>query len=348
MRPLSATEAISPAIEHSKALLRPFSLGLWLKLGSVAVFAEMGGQFIAPPIGNFPHHASQTPRIGVLAGGITPLIVGVLVAVAMVGLLIGFGLLYLGSRLQLVLIDLVATRTTVVGDAWYRTAPRTWRWIGVKVACFLIVFAVIATLAVVPIISLIHSLPADNAPPGAGLFGSIALLLVVIFFMVFVLLLATWILRDFMLPSILFEDASLPDSLARAASLIRNEPGPVLFYFFIKFVVAMAAAILAELCLGLVAVLAAIPTAIAAAILWYALHNSSSFGLVWMYAGFALLAVVFLAVVFAAILSIGGATLIFMQACALYFIGGRIPQVGNLLETPPFLPPTLAPPVSPA
>ena len=33
MRPLSATEAISPAIEHTRALLQPFSLKLWLKLG---------------------------------------------------------------------------------------------------------------------------------------------------------------------------------------------------------------------------------------------------------------------------------------------------------------------------
>ena len=45
MTPLSATEAISPAIEHAKALLRPFSLKLWLKLGLVALLAEMGGEF---------------------------------------------------------------------------------------------------------------------------------------------------------------------------------------------------------------------------------------------------------------------------------------------------------------
>ncbi len=40
MTPLSATEAISPAIEHARALLRPFSLKLWLKLGLVALLAS--------------------------------------------------------------------------------------------------------------------------------------------------------------------------------------------------------------------------------------------------------------------------------------------------------------------
>ena len=72
MRLLSATDAINPAIEHAKGLLRPFSLKLWLKIGLVAMLAEMGAQFIFPPVGNpGAHTSSQSSGIGAVAGGIT-------------------------------------------------------------------------------------------------------------------------------------------------------------------------------------------------------------------------------------------------------------------------------------
>jgi hypothetical protein len=348
MRPLSATEAISPAIEHTKTLLRPFSLGLWLKLGLVAIFAEMGGQFIAPPFGNFSHHGSQTSGIGAIAGGITPLLVEILVAAAVVGLLIGLGLLYLGSRLQLVLMDLVATRTTFVRPAWHRTASRTWRWIGGKVVFFLIVFAGVAVLAAGPILYFVRSMPAGNGQLGAAFVGSFILFFLALFFLILLIMLAIWVLRDFVLPFILFEDASFGDALRRASALIRNEPGPVLFYLFMKVVLSMAAGIAAELCIFAVAAVAAIPTGLVAFGLWTALHHSGPFGTVTMYIGFALLGVLFVAALLVAIVCLGGATLIFYQAYALYFIGGRIPQVGILLQPPPpFYPSMPAPPFAP-
>jgi hypothetical protein len=349
MRPLSATETLSPAIEHTKALLRPFSLGLWLKLGLVATFAEMGGQFLAPPMGNFGGHGHNS-GIGAVAGALTPLLVGIIVAAALVGLLIGFALLYLGSRLQLVLMDLVATRTTYVAPAWHRTASRTWRWIGVKVVCFLGLLAAGAAIAAGPIIYFIHSFPAGAQQPGAAFFGGIALLILTIFCVILVFVLATWALRDFVLPFILFEDAPFGDALARAASLIRDEPGPVLFYFFMKFVFSLVAGIGAELCIALVAFVAAIPTGLVAFILWLALHHAGTLGTIFMYVGFGLLGALFLIALLAAIICVGGATLIFYQAYALYFLGGRIPQIGNLLEPPPqpYYPPMPAPPFTPA
>jgi hypothetical protein len=68
-----------------------------------------------------------------------------------------------------------------------------------------------------------------------------------------------------------------------------------------------------------------------------------------MYIGFALLGVLFVAALLVAIVCLGGATLIFYQAYALYFIGGRIPQVGILLQPPPppFYPSMPAPPFVP-
>jgi len=113
MIPLNATEAISPAIEHTKALLQPFSLKLWLKLGLVALLAEAGAQFLVPPVGS-PHTpvGSSSSGIGSVSGGVgftTPQLVALFVAIGVVAFLVGLALFYLSSRMQLVLMDIVAT-----------------------------------------------------------------------------------------------------------------------------------------------------------------------------------------------------------------------------------------------
>ena len=180
MRVLSATEAINPAIEHAKALLKPFSLRLWLKLGFVAFIAEMSGQFTIPPVGNFhsPAHTAfpTSSGIGAVAGGITIL---ALVAIGVIVFLIGLALFYLGSRMQLVLMDLVATRSTLVAPAWHRTSSRTWRWIGLKLVCVLTVIAFLAVILFAPVLYLIRSMPTGNGqPPAPAFVGTFVLLFV--------------------------------------------------------------------------------------------------------------------------------------------------------------------------
>src|SRR5215469_14482311 len=51
MRPLSAADCFTPALERAKAILLPFNWRLWIKLGLVAVLAEIGAQFMFPPTG---------------------------------------------------------------------------------------------------------------------------------------------------------------------------------------------------------------------------------------------------------------------------------------------------------
>ena len=114
MKPLSAIEAFTPALERTKAMLRPFSLQLWLKLGLVAIIAELGMQFLFPPVGNFntPAHP-QSSGIGAVAGRVTPLLITLFVIMGVVAFLIGLALLYFGSRMQLVLMDLVDRKSVV-------------------------------------------------------------------------------------------------------------------------------------------------------------------------------------------------------------------------------------------
>jgi hypothetical protein len=336
MRVLSATDAITPAIEHTKALLRPFSLKLWLKLGFVALFAEMGAQFIVPPIGNPGHPSTQTSGIGVVAGGVTPYLLGLFIVIGIVGVAIGLVLFYLASRLQLVLMDLVATRTTLVAPAWNRTASRTWRWIGLKLAFFLVFIIAMGAILIVPILYFVRNLPSNNnQQPSAAFMGGFFFIFLAIILMVLIMMAAIWFVRDFVLPFILFDDAPIGAALHNASTIVRREPGPVLFYLLMKLVLSLVAGIAAEFCIFLTLLIAAIPLGLIGGILWFLLHQTGPLGTAIMYISFALLGAVGATALVIAILCIGGAILTFYQVYALYFLGGRIPSLGNLLQPPP-------------
>ena len=347
MTPLSATEAISPAIEHAKALLRPFSLKLWLKLGLVALLAEMGGEFTFsfPPIRN--HAPSSTSGIGTVAGGVTSAMVALFVVIGVIGFLLALVLFYLSSRMQLVLMDLVATRTTLVGPVWQRTAPRTWRWIGFKVLTYLAIFVVVGAILVVPLLYLLRSLPHGNAQPAPTFFGTFALIFLLFFMVIFVILLIIWSTRDFVLPFILFEDATVGDAIRRASSMVRREPGKFFFYLFMKFVLSLVVGIAAEFCIVLYVLALCLPLGGIGAALWFLLHHSGPFAMAIMYTSFALLGLVFLVAFFGAVICLSCAILIFYQAYTLYFLGGRIPVIGNLLQPPRPEPPSFSPPLTP-
>jgi hypothetical protein len=341
MMPLSATEAISPAIEHAKALLQPFSLKLWLKLGLVALVAEAGAQLIFPPFGNSAP-ASSSSGIGAVAGGLTSMMVAAFVVIGVIGFLLAFAFFYLSSRMQLVLMDLVATRTTLVAPVWHRTAPRTWRWIGFKVVTYLAIFLIAGAILIMPLLYFLRSLPRGNVKPAVPVFvGTFVLIFLLVFVVFFVILMAIWSTRDFVLPFLLFEDATVGDAVRSAWSLVRREPGSFLFYLFMKFVMSLVAGIVAEFCIALYVLILCVPIGGIAAALWFLLHQSGPFATAIMYTSFALLGLVFLAALFGAILCISCAILIFYQAYTLYFLGGRIPVIGNLLqpqhpEPPPF------------
>ena len=191
-------------------------------------------------------------------------------------------------------------------------------------------------IVVVPLIYLFRSMPASStAQPNPAFWGSFLLIFATIFVAVIVIVFVLWTLRDFVLPFMLFEDAKIGTAVSRTADLFRRETGSVLFYFLMKLAFSMAAGLAAELCILAVLLVVAIPAGLIGGGFWFALHNSGEFGILFMYVSFGLLGLVSLVVFLAAIICIVGAVLIFYQAYALYFLGGRIPRLGDLLEPPP-------------
>ncbi len=159
-----------------------------------------------------------------------------------------------------------------------------------------------------------------------------------------------WLLRDFVLPFILFEDARLGPAIDNAFAIFRNEPGSVLFYLFMKFVLGIIGGIAAELAIAIALFVAAIPFGIVGGILWFALHHVGALGTAIMYISFALLCAIFIAAAIILVLCVAGAVLIFYQTYALYFLGGRYPRLGAILKPEPLYqqppPPDLSAPQS--
>ena len=117
MQPLSATDAIAPAWQHTRRLLLdPRSPRLFFKIAAVAFFAEMmSSTFSFSPIHNTTHSGG-----GGLPTSITAAIIGIIVVCAVVGLVIGVVFFYLSSRLQFTIFHIVLRSDTTVAPIWRR------------------------------------------------------------------------------------------------------------------------------------------------------------------------------------------------------------------------------------
>ncbi len=336
MRPLSSIEAISPAVTRTRTVLfQPFRLGRSWKLAFCAYIALCGSLFI--PFPAFPLLLPRHPSVG-LPFTLLLWIGSILFCAVM------FAFYYLGSRMQFVLFDFVISPSPRIAPLWRRHGARTWRWIGLKLAITLpISMAVLVPLY--PIIKrLITLFPTPQTPPQSPdprlivtFFSFYAVLLVA---MCLLFLIAS-ILSDFILPSLaLEENTSATEALRRLGALCRHEPLTCIGYVAMRVLLAIvgfmlqyAATLIAMLFIGLI--LGAVAVAG-----WFALHTFAPH-LLLVIGGVALY-IVFVICLFYVQLGTFGVLIIFFRAYSLYFLGGRYPLLGDLLD--PQLPPSIAPP----
>jgi hypothetical protein len=339
MRPLSATECVTPAIERTKSLLfRPFHWTAFLKLTAIAFFAEIGSGFSLSSPGQHGHMPGVPPAAQAL-------IVAILLGIFLVAMVIGLVMLYVGSRLQLVTFHFVATRQTTIAPIWRRYGGLTWRWLGLKVLFFLAVILVpLAALAPV-VLSMIKHMPSGGVPPSAIFFSHIALFVCATFLVVIVIGSAYFLLRDLTLPFLALEDLPITVALSRLLSLIAAEPGEIALYILFRFLLGLVAAIGAEVLIALTLIVSLIPFALIGGVLWLVLHNAGTVGIAALVASAIVGGLVLLFWMACVIIGIVGTMFVFTQAYALYFLGGRYPLLGNVLEPAPFLHFTPPPPL---
>jgi hypothetical protein len=329
MRVLSASEAIGPAIDRTKAVLfQPFRVGRSWKLAATAYLSVMGLFFFPTPLA-----VLFSPARGGAFGAFSWLFavgIGVTFSAVM------FLFFYIGSRLQFVLLAIVLEREGMVAPLWARYGARTWRWLGLKLVLSLVACLVFGVPIVYFFRSLVANLPVQpGQPPSAQMFGNLLLLYTFILLPFFAVMLLSSLLSDFVLPPIALEDTTLSDALGRFLQLIKTEPLPMLAFIAFKVLLAIAGAVAMEITIIIAEIVGAIPLGLLAFAGWYLFRSSGLIGHTFMIAGAMTLGLVLVAFLFYIGLLVIGSLHTFFQAYALYFLGGRYPLLGDLLEPPP-------------
>jgi hypothetical protein len=336
MRPLSAVDAIAPAWNHTRRLLiAPRSWRLLLKIGAVAFFANMGGGSFSSPYPGRDHLPGLSPAIAAS-------IFALALVIGSIGLLIALALFYLGSRLQFVLFEIVLRRDTTVAPIWRRYGRATWYWMGLKLAFFVIALLCIAPLLIPIVLHLIHSFGSGTnveQQAFAGFFLAILGFGLAIFAVLIVIGAGYTLLHDFGLPFMALEGTPLTETVRRVFSLVRAEPGQMLLYLVMRVLLTFAGALIFEVALFFGLLIALIPLGGLGVVLWAALHHGGTGGHVLMIASWVVLSIILFVLLIMAVVVTFGYLHTFLEAYALYFLGGRYPLVGQYLE--PLLPPPM-------
>ena len=346
MRPLGPIEAFEPALERTRSLLfRPFRLGRSWKLAASAYLALCGSLFVPIPFPLlfFPRAAGSALVWSVFA----------LFTVLL------FALYYLGSRMQLVLFDLVLSRERFIAPLWrQRPASLIWRWIGIKLAVTL----PLAVLAFLPLrsalhrlISIIpHGLPGSSTslaaptPPSfdPNLLSAFLSLYAIFFGALGVLFFASSLLSDFILPSLALEDASPRVAFRLAFALVQSEPLTMLGFVAFQLLLT-AVGLIAQYAAALIAsLLAGIPLVLIA-LAGYALLHATLSPLLLTITG-VLLYLTFIVLTMYLQLASFGVLMLFLRTYSLFFLAGRYSPLGDRLATDTLPPPRPEPNLFPA
>jgi len=336
MTPLSATDAIAPAWQHTRRLLLgPRDPRLFFKIAAVAFFAEMlSGSFsFSSPIHNTTHGSG---------GSVSPSIIAAILALvfvaAIVGVIVGLVLFYLSSRLQFTIFHIVLRSETTVAPIWRRYGPATWRWMGLKILFFLCAFACLLPILVPGIFYFIHAVSLQSHGDNSHIIGFIFTIfsfVAIILLFVFVLSVATILLRDFAVPSMALEGTPLRETVRRVIALTRAEPGQVGLYVLLRVCLGIAGAFVSYLVLGILALVVGAPLGGVGFGLWKGLHLAGAGARAGMIGGWVVLALALLAVLAVGVICLFGYLFTFLQAYAIFFLGGRYPLMGQLLVEPP-------------
>lgn len=346
MPPLGPIEAFEPALTRTRALLfRPFRLGRSTKLAICAYLALSGSLFFPPFLAlPFLPHASFT---------------GVLWLAAITFTVLSFALFYLGSRLQLVLFDLVVTLDPRIATLWRLRRPfLIWRWIAIKLAITL-PLALVLVLPLGPALHrLVHLLPqaiaanhpltGNPAPPPSfdpHLLLAVASLYALLFAAMSVLFFVSSLLSDFVLPVLALENSTARAALHRAVTILRSSPAAILGFLTFQILLTFVGLIAQYIAAMISALLAAIPLLLLALLGYLALHTIVPRAV--LVAGGVLLYVTFLLVTISLQLTTFGTLMIFLRAYSLLFVAGHYSPLARWLVSAAPPPPFVAGPAPP-
>ncbi len=268
------------------------------------------------------------------------MIVGLLLLTA-----IGTWIFHLCTRLSFAYFDIVLNRGEFVAPAWSKYGPQSRKWTGVKI----LLGTIITILFAAPIATYFHGMfatvlsikPGQPPPPQfmAAMFASYALFYLGFGSFYFV----SALLGDFVLPSLALENTSLSEAFSRFFELIRLETGQVALYAVLKFFLGIGIYMGAFLAFEIVAILVTLIIALILGVIGFLLHLIGIPTALLIGIGIFIAVVWYLFIGFYAVFILMGTVLTFFEAYSLYFLGGRYPILGQLLDASE-LPPAGYPP----
>ncbi|MGA2752483.1 MAG: hypothetical protein ABSE53_01855 [Terracidiphilus sp.] len=342
MRPISAVDAVSPAIERTREFLfRPFKWGTYLKLGLVAIITEgLGSNF-----------HSSTPR-GDHGGGsgvghvpsvpwplpLTPTCIAEIVAAALLAIVLSVFVFYLITRLRFAFFHCLVHNTKEIKPGWqlYRGQASRFFWLNIVVG---ICFMALLVLVALPFAAGFWRLFQESQLGGhfnVGLLLALVLPLIpIVILLVVAGILTDLILRDWMMPHMALEDATAGEAWRQVRTRMMAEKRQFLVYGLLRVILPTIATIGVFIVLALPGLM----LAGSLAAIEYGVHTvfADATGASWLVG---IVLEVFFGVVafgFALLASIcvGGPLSTGLREYALIFYGGRYKALGDILYPPP-------------
>lgn len=347
--PISATDAIHPAFEHTREqLFAHFRFGQWVRLAIVGMLAgEMGGcnANFNFPSGSFrwPGHEQSAPHTAnaLLPGALTahPLRFAAVMAIAFViGLAVLILLCYVQSVMRFILFDSVIARECHIRAGWRRRKHSGFQlfvWQLAFMAAFYGILLIVVGGAAVGAWALGWFTQPREHLPGLVLAGMALLAVLLVLGLAALVIYA--MTKDFVVPQMALEGVSAFEGWRRLWLWVKHDAGRYAGYVGMKIVMTIGATIAVAI-VALVAILIlAIPVGVA---VWTAVHHTESGGWTWNAQAIGLAIIAGLAAITVLLFvtaMISVPVVVFFPAYSIYFFAPRYAQLAALLwpEPPP-------------
>ena len=344
---VSCIDVISPAFQRMKRqLFQPFRFGQWIRFALVGFLSGEigpgGGLNFQFPF-NPPSQRREFLQIGPLGGRGSAFLLAIAL-VLMLAFILVIIFIYISSRMRFVLFDSV-----VAGECQIR---RFWRGRG-EPAFRLFVWRLLFLLCLIVSIGVLVGIPL-LAAFALGLFRnpsqhiavlilggiSLALVLLVVILGFAIVYVFT---KDFVVPQMAYENASVGEGWRRLWSMMKAEKGAYAGYIGMKIILSIAALVVVGVAVVVMILVLLIPVGAIGLVVYLVLRNVA---LTWNPLTIALAAICVLIAAACLFLIVGLASapaVVFFPAYSIYFFADRYAPLRTALFPQPPPPPAIQP-----
>jgi hypothetical protein len=147
--------------------------------------------------------------------------------------------------------------------------------------------------------------------------------------------LLTSLLCDFAMPAIALENAPVSLAWKRFGEVLKNDPPGAALYVVMKCLLWIACILASYIAIAIVLLPLAAVVILGGIVLHFALAHAGTIGTVIDFFAITFAILITIAYTIYAWILITGTVFIFLQAYAIYFLGGRYQPLGDVLEPPP-------------